>query len=159
MKCGKRASVSDDHVVNVVDALRVLVGLLRKPGDGKITFVYLDQLFDLLKVDMDKLSNMKLYMTLGRIGGKEINRLAQMQLRKTTEIMKPQALQNLIQGVAERGSYYEALQYMPEYISESTELGLYNEMLKAEILKNENKNYKNCFKGNWNDAAFYKLQQ
>lgn len=140
-----------------IDLLINICYALQTEGAIEDTFVYLDQLFDIPK--KDKLSNISLFRALGIIGGKEINGLAQLQLRKTTEIMKPQALQNLIQGVAERGSYYEALQYMPEYISESTELGLYNGLLKAEILKNENKTFKDCFKGNWNDAAFYKRQQ
>ena len=116
---------------------------------------YLDKLLE--GSTRETAAGMGLFRVLGKIGGKEINAIAQTKLRKTPELLKPKALQNLIKGVAERGNYYEALQYMPEYISESKELSLYNEILKAEILKRENKTAKNAYKGNWNDAAFFEL--
>lgn len=128
---------------------------LQNEGPIENTFVYINELFKVLNTETDAGSDF--FRILGKIGGKNINEIAQSQLRKTPEHLKPQALQNLIKGIAERGNYYEALQYLPDYISESKELSLYNEILKAEIIKRENKNAKNATSGNWNDAAFFKL--
>jgi hypothetical protein len=128
---------------------------LQNEGPIENTFVYLDELFKVLNTETDAGSDF--FRILGKIGGKNINEIAQSQLRKTPEHLKPQALQNLIKGIAERGNYYEALQYLPDYISSSKELSLYNEILKAEIIKRENKNATNATYGNWNDAAFFKL--
>lgn len=128
---------------------------LQTKGPIENTFIYLDKLLDGLNHETK--IGMGLFRVLGKIGGKEINQIAQSQLRKTPESLKPQALQNLIKGIAERGNYYEALQYLPDYISSSKELSLYNEILKAEIVKRENKNATNATYGNWNDAAFFKL--
>ncbi|MBK9671801.1 MAG: hypothetical protein IPO70_06005 [Bacteroidetes bacterium] len=137
------------------DLLLEICNTLQTEGPIENTFVYLDKLLE--GSTRETAAGMGLFRVLGKIGGKEINAIAQTKLRKTPELLKPKALQNLIKGVAERGNYYEALQYMPEYISESKELSLYNEILKAEILKRENKTAKNAYKGNWNDAAFFEL--
>lgn len=137
------------------DILLEICNTLQTEGPIENTFIYLDKLLE--DASRETGAGMGLFRVLGKIGGKEINAIAQTKLRKTPELLKPKALQNLIKGVAERGNYYEALQYMPEYISESKELSLYNEILKAEILKRENKTAKNAYKGNWNDAAFFEL--
>lgn len=128
---------------------------LQTEGPIENTYIYLDKLLE--GATRETGTGSGLFRILGKIGGKEINGIAQTKLRKTPELLKPKALQNLIKGIAERGNYYEALQYLPDYISSSKELSLYNEILKAEIIKRENKNAKNATSGNWNDAAFFKL--
>lgn len=139
------------------DVLLEICYILQTEGSIENTFVYLDKVFQ--GSTRETGAGRGLFRVLGKIGGNKVSTLAQEQLRKTPETLKPKALQNFIKGIAERGSYYEALQYMPEYISESKELSLYNEILKSEILKSENKTSKNAYMGNWNDASFYELSQ
>ncbi|HRH02813.1 MAG TPA: hypothetical protein PLN13_10755 [Bacteroidia bacterium] len=155
-----------DFIHEEVDKKNTLIDIcyqLQYDGPIENTFSYLEKMLAINKIDSK--IGMSLFRIMGNIGGNQLMNLTSKLLRKTPETLKPLAIQNLIIGIAERGSYYEALQYNYGYFSESKELSIYNILLKSEIMKHENKApsrmkhipKKQANSGSWNDADYYKF--
>ena len=98
------------------------------------------------------------FRLLGKIGGAEIENIAQNKLRNIPEFLKPKALDNWVLGTSEGGRYYKAKKLIPENASETKVLELMNQILQAEIIKVSNKNSKNSNNGNWDDANYFSLK-
>jgi hypothetical protein len=126
-------------------------------GEGvENTYFYMNELLKNYKSDAK--IGMALYRLFGLIGGYEAEKnQAKNKYRNNPELLKPLAIRNWVIGTAENGNYYKAKNLIPENVSETKELILINQILKAEIIHLTKKNEQNAFIGNWNDTRYFEL--
>lgn len=97
------------------------------------SLLYLDEFYKSKNSDLKTFVGLKILKVLGMVGSQQMYDLAFSMLKETPELLKPRAFINFIKGIIHNGNYYIATQYIPEYISSSKELQLYNEILHHYI--------------------------
>jgi hypothetical protein len=105
------------------------------------TFLYLDTLQKL--INKDQKIGLVYFEALGAIGGKQCIDLALKNLKDLKDERKARAFQLLVRGICKNKNYYLANKILPSYLSPTTELEVFSEIMKSEILLNKSKHLDN----------------
>jgi hypothetical protein len=105
---------------------------LRKKGPTENTFLYFDKYF--AGLEAKRIYGMKILRILASTGTKRTYNYSAERMRDLRELVKPFGYINHIKGVIDSERYYEATQYMSNYVSSNKEMQVYNALLTHYII-------------------------
>jgi hypothetical protein len=94
----------------------------------------MDSLINVHVYKSSKFGN-KLFEILGRLSTANGDNMAMVLMKDKPDKSKPSCLNYFVKGKAQSGQYYQATTFIPDYVSSSSQLGLYTTILKEEIIK------------------------
>jgi hypothetical protein len=130
---------------------------LQKNDNEKMIYPLLDTLIPEVKIK--NTFGLNLLFVLGKIGSNDAIDLGNKLIKDNEDSKKPRALNRFVSGIASAGYYYRALKYIPDYVSSTSELQLFNQIIHCEILKKNDAGIfthwqpvENMYKSNFRDA-------
>lgn len=111
---------------------------LQRKGKDDIALVLLDTLINSKVLKYYKFGN-KLFEILGRLSTNSGDKIAMLLMKDKSDKNKPNCLKYFISGKAQSGNYYQAITFIPDYVSSSSQLSLFTTILKHEIIKRKQK--------------------
>jgi len=115
-----------NSVIDIAEALQ-------KTGPVEKTYLYLDKFFDGL--GPKTIYGMKVLRIIAATGSRQAYKYSAESMRDVRELVKPFAYINLIKGIIDSERYYEATQFMSDYVSSNKEMQVYNAMITHYIIK------------------------
>ena len=142
------------------NALIKNIDSLQRGKKDEISIVLMDSLLNSHILKSSKFGN-KLFEILGRLSTNRGDNMAMVLMKDKSDKAKPSCLNYFVNGKAQSGLYYQATTFIPEYISSSSQLGLYTTILKQEVIKRKGKSNDGWFSmdnsnedRNWGTGAY-----
>lgn len=116
------------------NAMIVNIDSLQKGNKEAISVVLIDSLINVHVFKSSKFGN-KLFEILGRLSTANGDNLAKVLMKDKSDKTKPDCLKFFVSGKAQKGFYYQATTFIPDYVSSSSQLSLYITLLRNEVIK------------------------
>jgi len=113
---------------------------LQKNNHDAVSIALMDSLLNNHVFRFSRFGN-KFFEILGRLSTNKGDKMAMLLLKDKSDKTKPDCLNFFVSGKAQKGFYYQATTFIPDYVSSSSQLSLYITILKNEVLKRKIRKY------------------
>jgi hypothetical protein len=118
--------------------LKSIVYLQENEKDAK-SIVLMDSLLNVHVYKTSKFGN-KFFHILGKLSTNAGDKLAMALMKDKSDKIKPSCLDFFVKGKAEKGLYFQATSFIPDYVSSLSQLQLYTTILKVHLSEKASKN-------------------
>ena len=122
------------------NALLANIDSLQKNNHDAVSIALMDSLLNNHVFRFSRFGN-KFFEILGRLSTNKGDKMAMLLLKDKSDKTKPDCLNFFVSGKAQKGFYYQATTFIPDYVSSSSQLSLYITILKNEVLKRKIRKY------------------